>query len=155
MCRLALMTLGLILMPDVGSAQTVGFGLGAGPLGNLAGPAGPPPSVLDSWQGSARRGPAFDPDATGSVRDTAARAAEPLAALDVVRRCRRAIVAAAIPYRVARVDAIGAGPLAPVRDGYVAPIDFSIVYRGGGARETRDARISCFLDRGGRVTAVR
>ena len=155
MRSIALITLGLIFMPDVGSAQTAGFGLGAGPLGNMAGPAGPPPFLLGSWQGSSRKRAAFDPEATGSVRDTASRAPEPPTALDVVRRCRRAIVAAALPYPVARVDAIGAGPLAPVRNGYVAPIDFSIVYTNASARETREAKISCVLDRAGRVTAVR
>jgi hypothetical protein len=75
--------------------------------------------------------------------------------LDVVQKCRRAIVAAAIPYGVAQVDAAGAGVLVPHATGYVAPMEFTIVYAKGGLRETREATIACLLDKAGRVTAVR
>jgi hypothetical protein len=143
--RSVVLTAALILMPPLG-AEALGLGPAAHPLGNAT-----PLVTLPAWDGAAKSVP--DPFATGSVAAVPdARAPMPL---KVVQKCRRAIVAAAIPYGVAQVDAAGAGPLMAVRTGYVAPIEFTIVYAKGSARETREATVACLLDEAGRVTGVR
>lgn len=144
--RSAVLTAALILTPFMG-AQALSLGPAAHPLGNAT-----PLLTLPAWDG-AKTQSASDPSVTGSLAAVpGARAPMPL---DVVQKCRRAIVAAAIPYGVARVDAAGAGPLMAVRTGYVAPIEFTIAYAKGSARETREATIACLLDKAGRVTGVR
>ena len=72
----------------------------------------------------------------------------------VVQDCRAAIVAAAIPYGVMRVDAASAGPMRSARGGFAAPVSFRIVYNRQGGLETRQATINCRLNTAGRVVAA-
>jgi hypothetical protein len=72
----------------------------------------------------------------------------------VVQDCRAAIVAAAIPYGVVRVDAASAGPMRSARGGFAAPVEFRIVYNRQGGLETRQAAINCRLNTAGRVVAA-
>jgi hypothetical protein len=138
-------TAALVLMPAVVSAQALRLGPAARPIESMTSFA-----AHLSLQAPVGRQRSFDPEVTGSLGRAA-----PAGEVDIVRKCRRAVVAAALPYGVAQVDAIGAGPLMPIRNGYVAPIAFSIVYARGGARESRRATIECFLDTARRVTSVR
>jgi hypothetical protein len=73
---------------------------------------------------------------------------------DVVQNCRTAIVAAALPYGVVRVDAASAGPMRSARGGFAAPVEFRIVYNRQGGLETRQATINCRLNTAGRVIAA-
>jgi hypothetical protein len=72
----------------------------------------------------------------------------------VVQDCRTAIVAAALPYGVVRVDAASAGPMQSARGGFVAPVEFRIVYNRRGGLETRQATINCRMNTAGRVVAA-
>jgi hypothetical protein len=72
----------------------------------------------------------------------------------VVQECRAAIVAAALPYGVMRVDAVSAGPMRSARGGFAAPVEFRIVYNRRGGLETRQATINCRLNTAGRVVAA-
>jgi hypothetical protein len=72
----------------------------------------------------------------------------------VVQDCRAAIVAAALPYGVVRVDAAAAGPMRSARGGFAAPVEFRIVYNRRGGLETRQATINCRLNTAGRVVAA-
>jgi hypothetical protein len=74
--------------------------------------------------------------------------------LQVVRNCREAIVAAALPYGVVRVDAASAGAMQSGRSGYMAPVEFRVVYARKGGLETRQAVVGCRLDTAGRVYAA-
>jgi hypothetical protein len=71
-----------------------------------------------------------------------------------VQNCREAIVAAALPYGVVRVDAASAGPMRSARGGFAAPVEFRIVYNRRGGLETRQATINCRLNTAGRVVAA-
>ena len=73
---------------------------------------------------------------------------------DVVRRAREAIVAAALPYGVVRVDAASAGPMQNTRNGYVAPVEFRIIYSRQGGLETRQSIVQVRLNTAGRVLAA-
>ena len=75
--------------------------------------------------------------------------------LRVVQNCRRAIVAAALPFGVQRVDAASAGSMFRKRGIYVAPVQFRVTYARQGGVETRVAVVSCQLDSNGRVYAAR
>jgi hypothetical protein len=72
----------------------------------------------------------------------------------VVQDCRAAIVAAALPYGVVRVDAASAGPLQSARGGLTAPVEFRIVYNRRGGLETRQATINCRMNTAGRVISA-
>jgi hypothetical protein len=72
----------------------------------------------------------------------------------VVQDCRAAIVAAALPYGVVRVDAASAGPMQSARGGFAAPVEFRIVYNRRGGLETRQATINCRMNTAGRVISA-
>ena len=72
----------------------------------------------------------------------------------MVQDCRAAIVAAALPYGVVRVDAASAGPIQSARGGFAAPVEFRIVYNRRGGLETRQATINCRMNTAGRVVAA-
>jgi hypothetical protein len=72
----------------------------------------------------------------------------------VVQDCRAAIVAAALPYGVVRVDAASAGPMRSARGGFAAPVEFRIVYNRQGGLETRQATINCRMNTAGRVISA-
>jgi hypothetical protein len=72
----------------------------------------------------------------------------------VVHSCREAIVAAALPYGVVRVDAASAGPMRSGSGGYAAPVEFRIVYNRQGGLETRQATINCRMNMAGRVISA-
>ena len=143
-------TAALLLAPNVVSAQALSLGPAARPLGTITSFAHPM-WELPTWRQTSR-----DVSVTGSLGPAPrARPGAPAAEVEIVRRCRRAVVGAALPYGVAHVDAIGAGSPVPVRNGYVAPIEVNIVYARGALREARQATIECFLDTAGRVKSVR
>jgi hypothetical protein len=72
----------------------------------------------------------------------------------IVHNCREAIVAAALPYGVVRVDAASAGPMRSASGGFAAPVEFRVVYNRQGGLETRQATINCRLNMAGRVIAA-
>jgi hypothetical protein len=72
----------------------------------------------------------------------------------VVQDCRAAIVAAALPYGVVRVDAASAGPMQSARGGFAAPVEFRIVYNRRSGLETRQATINCRMNMAGRVISA-
>jgi hypothetical protein len=72
----------------------------------------------------------------------------------VVHNCREAIVAAALPYGVTRVDAVSAGSMRSTGGGLAAPVEFRIVYARQGGLETRQATINCRLNMAGRVISA-
>jgi hypothetical protein len=72
----------------------------------------------------------------------------------VVKNCRDAVAAAALPYGVTRVDAASAGPMRSAGGGFVAPVEVKIIYSRRGGLETRQATISCRMNTAGRVIAA-
>jgi hypothetical protein len=74
--------------------------------------------------------------------------------LQVVQNCRKAIVAAALPYGVQRVDAASAGPMQRSGAGYTAPVEFRVTYARRGGSETRQSVVACRLNQTGRVYAA-
>jgi hypothetical protein len=73
-----------------------------------------------------------------------------------IRACRDRIASLSQPYGAIRVEAAGAGRLAQRRRGLTeAPIWARILYRRAGLTQVRQARVTCQLDAGGQVLAVR
>jgi hypothetical protein len=72
----------------------------------------------------------------------------------IVKNCRDAITAAALPYGVVRVDAASAGPMRAGRGGFSAPVELKIVYNRRGGLETRQSVVDCRLNTAGRVIAA-
>jgi hypothetical protein len=94
----------------------------------------------------------------GFVRDTPAALASlmhPLAPApgrnDLVEACRAMVEKSAQEQGAARVEAVSAGPQRRVRDGYVAPVQFRILYPGFLRSQVRQARLTCKTDREGKV----
>ena len=94
----------------------------------------------------------------GFVRDTPANLAtlmQPLAPApgrnDFVEACRAMVEKAAQEQGAARVEAVSAGPQRRVRDGFVAPVQFRILYLGFLRSQVRQARLNCKADREGKV----
>jgi hypothetical protein len=94
----------------------------------------------------------------GFVRDTPANLAafmHPLAPApgrnDLVEACRAMVEKSAEAHGAARVEAVSAGPQRRVRDGYVAPVQFRILYPGFLRSQVRQARLNCKTDREGKV----
>jgi hypothetical protein len=74
----------------------------------------------------------------------------------IVRACREAIVAAAVPRGAVSVSAASAGRLGRAGNALVAaPIAVSIEYLRQGGIERRQARVSCLLTEQGAVVALR
>ena len=73
----------------------------------------------------------------------------------IVRACREAIVAAAVPHGAVSVSAASAGRLGRAGDALVAPISVSIEYLRQGGIERRQARVNCLLTEEGAVVALR
>jgi hypothetical protein len=55
---------------------------------------------------------------------------------------------------VVRVDAASAGPMQSTRNGYVAPVEFRIIYSRQGGLETRQSIVQVRLNTAGRVLAA-
>jgi hypothetical protein len=72
----------------------------------------------------------------------------------VVHNCREAIVAAALPYGVVRVDAVSAGAMRSAGGGLAAPVEFRVVYNRQGGLETRQATINCRMNMAGRIISA-
>ena len=70
----------------------------------------------------------------------------------IVRACRKAIVACAVPHGAVNVSAASAGRLGRAGDALVAPIFVSIEYLRQGGIERRQGRVSCFLPRKGQLS---
>ncbi len=94
----------------------------------------------------------------GFVRDTPAALASlmrPLAPApgrnDFVEVCRAMVEKSAQEQGAARVEAVSAGPQRRVRDGYVAPVQFRILYPGLLRSQVRQARLNCKADRNGKM----
>ncbi len=65
----------------------------------------------------------------------------------VVELCRDTLVAAADPYRAARVEAARAGPARRARRGITTvPMDVQVTYVSGHVNEVKRARITCWLN---------
>lgn len=132
-------------------------GFGAGPVASIALPQSLAPLDLVGES----RFTAFFPEfgSVSGTREDVRNFRSPLRARSrlpeqVVRNCREAIIAAALPYGVMRVDAAAAGPMRSARAGYSAPIEFRIVYSRRGGLETRQATIDCRMNTAGRVIAA-
>ncbi|MER8784497.1 hypothetical protein NKI72_22045 [Mesorhizobium sp. M0437] len=80
--------------------------------------------------------------------------AKPGTPILIVRACRAAIMAAAMPLGAVRVHAASAGALDQRRGALTAPIEVRIDYARKGGIEVRQAQVSCRLDASGRVTAI-
>ena len=94
----------------------------------------------------------------GFVRDTPTALASlmhPLAPApgrnDFVEACRAMVEKSAQEQGAARVEAISAGPQRRVGDGYVAPVQFRILYPGLLRSQVRQARLNFKVDREGKV----
>ena len=94
----------------------------------------------------------------GFVRDTPANLAalmHPLAPApgrnDLVEACRAMVEKSAQEQGAARVEAVSAGPQRRVRDGYVAPVQFRILYPDFLRSQVRQARLNCKANREGKV----
>ena len=94
----------------------------------------------------------------GFVRDTPAALAalmQPLAPVpgrnDIVEACRAMVEKSAMENGAERVEAVSAGPQRRVRDGYVAPVQFRILYPGVLRSQVRQARLNCKANREGKV----
>jgi len=94
----------------------------------------------------------------GFVRDTPAALASlmhPLAPApgrnDFVEACRAMVEKAAQEQGAARVEAVSAGPQRRTRDGFVAPVQFRILYPGFLRSQVRQSRLNCKTDREGKV----
>src|SRR3954470_9001896 len=92
------------------------------------------------------------------VRDTPAALASlmhPLAPApgrnDLVEACRAMVEKSAEAYGAAWVEAVSAGPQRRVRDGYVAPVQFRILYPGVLRSQVRQAKLTCKTDREGKI----
>jgi hypothetical protein len=73
-----------------------------------------------------------------------------------IRACRDRIASLSQPYGAIRVEAAGAGRLAQRGRGLTeAPIWARILYRRAGLTQVRQARVTCQIDAGGQVLAVR
>jgi hypothetical protein len=70
----------------------------------------------------------------------------------IVEACRVAVEAEAVRLGAAQVEAASAGPERRSRDGTVAgPVDVRITYARSGGYEVRTSRLTCVVDREGRV----
>ena len=94
----------------------------------------------------------------GFVRDTPANLAtlmQPLAPApgrnDLVEACRAMVERSAQEHGAVRVEAVSAGPQRRVRDGFVAPVYFRILYPGFFRNQVRQARLTCKADREGKM----
>jgi hypothetical protein len=73
----------------------------------------------------------------------------------IVRACREAIAAAAVPLGAVSVSAASAGQLGRAGDALLAPISVSIEYLRQGGIERRQAHVNCLLSEEGAVVALR
>jgi hypothetical protein len=65
----------------------------------------------------------------------------------IVAACREGIIKAARAYDPVQVDVVGAGSVRGVEEGgQIAPLVVRIVYDRQGGYETREARVSCYVD---------
>ena len=94
----------------------------------------------------------------GFVRDTPSTLASlmyPLAPArgrnDLVEACRAMVEKSAQEHGAVRVEAVSAGPQRRVRDGYIAPVYFRILYPGFFRNQVRQARLTCKTDREGKM----
>ncbi len=94
----------------------------------------------------------------GFVRDTPAALAslrQPLASApgrnDFVEACRVMVEKAAKEQGAAWVEAASAGPQRRVPDGYIAPVQFRILYPGIVSSRVRQAKLNCKADRNGNI----
>ena len=94
----------------------------------------------------------------GFVRDTPAALASLMRPLtpapgrnDFVEACRAMVEKSAQEQGAARVEAVSAGPQRRVQDGYVAPVQFRILYPGLLRSQVRQARLNCKADRNGKI----
>jgi hypothetical protein len=92
------------------------------------------------------------------VRDTPANLAalmRPLSPVpgrnDFIEACRAMVERSAVEHGAARVEGVSAGPQRRVRYGYVAPVQFRILYPGFLRNQVRQARLTCKTDRKGNV----
>ena len=99
-------------------------------------------------------GEATPPTLDGSLRREQRFALRPVTPEVIVRACREAIVAAAVPHGAVSVSAASAGRLGRAGDALVAPISVSIEYLRQGGIERRQARVNCLLTEERAVVAL-
>jgi hypothetical protein len=105
-----------------------------------------PPSLLPLPEASRA-------ETTGSVGSLVPRASLPS---QLVEACRTSIAAAALPYGVMRVEAVGAGQTSRTQDGgLTAPLQVRVMYARANARQVRQSRVACQLNAAGTVVALR
>ena len=121
--------------PDVDGLHTVGL-----------------PLILRPSRGSG--GEATPPTLDDSLRREQRFALRPVMPEVIVRACREAIVAAAVPHGAVSVSAASAGRLGRAGDALVAPISVSIEYLRQGGIERRQARVNCLLTEERAVVAL-
>ena len=102
-----------------------------------------------------RGGEATPQTLVGSLRSEQRFDLRPVTPEVIVRACREAIVAAAVPHGAVSVSASSAGQLGNAGDTLVAPISVSIEYLRQGAMERRQARVNCHLTEERVVVALR
>ena len=74
----------------------------------------------------------------------------------IIQGCRHALIETARPYGAVQVDVVSAGWARQDQNGeVVAPVDVKVTYMRSGARQIRQARISCQLDAQRKVLALR
>ncbi|WP_246676940.1 hypothetical protein [Mesorhizobium sp. B2-4-15] len=107
-----------------------------------------PPILRPSKAGEGDPNPGYP---LGSPEPFTAKPGTPTA---IALACRAAIMSAAKPLGAVRVNAVSAGALRHSGGVLTAPIKVRIDYARQGGIEVRQARVSCRLNKAGRVTAV-
>ena len=77
-----------------------------------------------------------------------------LAANAFIEKCQQAVLDASGPYRVVQVTVWSDGPTSTTPEGVIAPLLVKSVYLRQHGRETRTARIQCWLNTAGEVVAL-
>jgi hypothetical protein len=115
-------------------------------------PAAPEEETVTGWY--------LDMGTVRGTRENIAKLARPLeprpgASERLVTACRDAARNAASSWRVARIEAVSAGPETPTRDGGVsAPVEIRIIYGAVGNYEVTHATLTCELNALGAVVGL-
>jgi hypothetical protein len=106
----------------------------------------------ESWAEPPRRLP---PPQVRRAPAPALNPARPPRSASALRACRDAIAKASLPYGSTRVSVADAGPAAARPEDRTVNVRARIEYADGGRREVRSAQVSCRLNGGGEVVALR
>jgi hypothetical protein len=108
----------------------------------------------EAWQYTAKYG------WVGGARDDVATVEHPLPASfgtsqSIVNACRDALMRLAQSHDVASMEVVSLGNPTHVNGRTVAPLDVRAIYRIRGVHEVTRSKVSCEIDRAGRVIATR